>query len=66
MPSLNSDDRYITIAEFCSKYSISRATLYQLTHARDFPYVKIGGAVRIPEQGAHEWIVEHSERRGAV
>jgi excisionase family DNA binding protein len=59
---LPADDRYITIKEFCGKYSMSRTRLYELMHMPGFPSVKIGRLVRIPENASHEWLMEQAER----
>lgn len=54
------DDRYITVRAFCTKYSIGITKLYELMHLPDFPRIKIGGAVRIAEDTAHQWLMERA------
>lgn len=60
--NLPTNDRYITIKEFCEKYSISRTRLYNMMHMPGFPSIRIGRIVRIPENVAHEWLINETER----
>lgn len=39
-------DDYLTVAEFCRRFDISRSTAYE--HATDIGAIRIGGALRFP------------------
>ncbi len=49
----------LTIAEASEVLSISKVTLYQLTHRDDFPSIRIGKRVLIPRDKLIEWINTH-------
>ena len=51
------DDRYITVKEFCYKYSIRTTKAYELMHRPGFPRFKIDGNVRIGEKAAHAFMM---------
>jgi predicted DNA-binding transcriptional regulator AlpA len=45
-----------TIEQFCTRYSISRATFYNLLKAQKGPrLMRIGSTVRISDEAALEW-----------
>jgi predicted DNA-binding transcriptional regulator AlpA len=55
------DDRYISVNEFCEKYSISRASAERLMHRPGFPRIKVGKLVRIAEAAAHDFVLRQNE-----
>lgn len=46
---------YVTPKEFCSRYSLSLATLYRLISSGKIEACKIGCATRIPVEQADEY-----------
>ena len=49
----------LTVAEASEMLSISKVTLYQLTHRDDFPCIRIGKKMLIPRDKLIEWINNH-------
>ena len=46
---------FLTIADFCSAYRVSRATAYRQFNAGHIPIVKVGRASRIRTAEAEKW-----------
>jgi excisionase family DNA binding protein len=49
----------LTIGDACRFLSLGRASLYKLMCSGDLPFVKIGGARRIPKQALVELAQRH-------
>jgi excisionase family DNA binding protein len=49
----------LTIAQTCELLQLSRPTIRRLTGARKIPFVRIGHAVRFPEDELVAWIDSH-------
>ena len=47
---LRSDDRFLTIAEYCERFKRSRASFYRDKEAGRIRVVKLGGSPRIVER----------------
>jgi predicted DNA-binding transcriptional regulator AlpA len=55
----------ITVAEFCGKYRIDRATYYRNAKRGRMPRaIKVGGCTRILVSDEQEWLAQ--QRRGAI
>jgi excisionase family DNA binding protein len=52
----------MSIREFQERFSVSRSTVYRLKQRGEFPFVKVGAAVRIRTDDAESWF----ERLGAT
>jgi len=46
----------VSAAEAAQLLGVSRTTLYQYSHMRGFPAVRIGGRVLIPVEGLRAWV----------
>jgi len=51
---LNKD--YLTIKDVQDYLSVSKSKAYELSHRRDFPVSRFGGAVRIPKDAFLKWV----------
>ena len=49
----------LTVAETAEALSVSKATVYQLTHRDDFPCINLGKRKLIPRDMLIEWINNH-------
>ena len=47
---------YLTVAEISDYLSISKSQAYELTHRKDFPVSRFGGAIRIPRDLFLLWV----------
>ena len=56
----------ITIAEFQSKYSVSRSTVYRLADRGEIQFVHVGRAVRIRREDADKWYSRLSDKADAA
>jgi excisionase family DNA binding protein len=52
------------VKEFCARYGLSRATLYQLLKRGELRSIKVGKATRIPRAEAERWQRELERRAG--
>lgn len=61
---------FLTIAEVHKYLNISLSAAYTLSHRKDFPTCRFGGAIRIPRAAFLAWIELHShmtdQLRGAM
>ena len=59
-------EKYISITELQEALGISKSTAYALTKRADFPSVRIGKRVVIPETALQEWLAKGgTEEKGA-
>ncbi len=49
-------ERYLTVKDLQKKLNISRTKAYQLVNQPDFPKLKIGRDIRIPETRLDEFL----------
>ncbi|MBR0342808.1 MAG: helix-turn-helix domain-containing protein [Oscillospiraceae bacterium] len=49
-------ERYLTVKDLQKKLNISRTKAYQLVNQPDFPKLKIGRDIRIPETRLEEFL----------
>ena len=47
--------KFITLAQFCERYQVSRSTIYRLVHSGAFAIVKFGRSSRIALDEAENW-----------
>ena len=47
---------YLTVAEISDYLNISKSQAYELTHRKDFPVSRFGGAIRIPRELFLQWV----------
>ena len=51
---------YLTIKDVKEYLSISQSMAYELSHRKDFPVCRFGGAIRIPRDAFLQWIELHT------
>ena len=49
-------NEYITVSDIKDYLKISQSAAYELTHCKDFPVCRIGGAIRIPKEAFLAWV----------
>ena len=54
--SNNFPGEYLTVAQVQKYLNISQAKAYELTHRKDFPVCRLGGAIRIPRDPFLLWV----------
>lgn len=60
----NNSSAAMTVAEFCNKYRIDRATYYRNAKLGRMPVaIKVGGATRILQNDEQDWLAQ--QRREA-
>ena len=47
--------RFVTLAQFCQRYQLSRSTVYRLAHRGAFTIVKFGRSSRIALDEVEAW-----------
>lgn len=47
--------QFLTIADFCQRFRVSRSTLYRQVNSGALPILKIGRSTRIPATAARQW-----------
>lgn len=52
---------YISVKQMAEKLNISLDTAYTYTHAHDFPAIRIGRTVRIPEDKLEKWLEKRNQ-----
>ena len=56
------DNLVMTVAEFCDKYRIDRASYYRNANLKRLPpYFKVGGATRILASDEQEWLAQQRQ-----
>lgn len=50
------ENDYLTVAEIQRWLNISQGMAYGLTHRKDFPVCRLGGAIRIPRIPFLAWV----------
>ena len=51
---------YLTVKEVQEYLSISQSKAYELSHRKDFPVCRLGGAIRIPRAAFLQWVQMHT------
>ena len=51
---------YLTIKDVREYLSISQSKAYELSHSKDFPVCRFGGAIRIPREAFLMWVQKHT------
>ena len=51
---------YLTIKDVREYLSISQSKAYELSHCKDFPVCRFGGAIRIPRDAFLIWVQKHT------
>ena len=51
---------YLTIKDIREYLSISQSKAYELSHRKDFPVCRLGGAIRIPRVAFLRWVRMHT------
>ena len=54
------DKEYLTVSDVQHWLNISQGTAYGLTHRKDFPVCRFGGAIRIPRVPFLAWVAENT------
>ena len=54
-----SDKLLLTVSDTAEMLSLSKVTVYQLTHREDFPAIHIGSRTLIPRDKLIEWVNNH-------
>lgn len=57
---------FLTIADFCSAYRLSKTTAYRQINAGRIPIVKVGRATRIRVSDAEAWAANLSQTQNAA
>ena len=60
MKSKTSQSMYLTVGDVQEYLNISQGAAYNLTHRKDFPVLRVGGAVRIPRTPFLAWVAAHT------
>ena len=47
---------YLTVRDISEYLNISKSQAYELTHRKDFPVSRFGGAIRIPRELFLQWV----------
>ena len=61
--------KLLTVEEVAARLALARGTVYGMTQRGGLPVVRIGRAVRVPEEALARWVAERTsavEARGAV
>lgn len=53
-------NEFLTVAEVKEYLNVSLTQAYALTHRKDFPVARFGGAIRIPSKAFHAWVNAHT------
>ncbi len=56
MKNKTSESMYLTVSEVSLYLNISKSQAYELTHNKDFPVSRFGGAIRIPRDLFLLWV----------
>ena len=57
---------FLTIADFCSAYRLSKTTAYRQINAGLIPIIKVGRATRIRVSDAETWAANLSQTQKAA
>ena len=47
---------YLTVRDVSEYLNISKSQAYELTHRKDFPVSRFGGAIRVPRELFLQWV----------
>ena len=50
--------KFLTVAEVAALMRVSKMTVYRLVHSGDLAAVRVGRALRVPEQAVHAYLTE--------
>lgn len=56
MKNKTNESMYLTVSEVSLYLNISKSQAYDLTHHKDFPVSRFGGAIRIPRDLFLQWV----------
>lgn len=56
MKNKSSDSSYLTVSDVSAYLNISKSQAYELTHRKDFPVSRFGGAIRVPRELFLLWV----------
>ena len=56
MKNKTEQSMYLTVGEVSDYLNISKSQAYELTHRKDFPVSRFGGAIRIPRELFLLWV----------
>ncbi len=51
---------YLTVADVRDYLNVSLTQAYSLTHRKDFPVARFGGAIRVPRNAFLTWVNAHT------
>ena len=51
---------FMTVAEIRDYLNVSTTQAYALTHRKDFPVSRFGGAIRVPRKAFLAWVDTHT------
>jgi excisionase family DNA binding protein len=60
MKKANSESMYLTVRDVSAYLNLSQSKAYELTHRKDFPVCRFGGAVRIPKDAFMKWVEQQT------
>lgn len=53
-------NEFMTVAEVKEYLNVSLTQAYALTHRKDFPVSRFGGAIRVPRKAFLSWVEAHT------
>lgn len=53
----------LTVKQTQEKLQLSHNTMYKLLHTADFPTIRIGRKILIPEDSLNQWIKENTNHQ---
>lgn len=56
MKNKTTESMYLTVSDVSSYLNISKSQAYELTHRKDFPVSRFGGAIRVPRDLFLKWV----------
>ena len=60
MRNNNLSNEFLTVAEVKDYLNVSLTQAYALTHRKDFPVSRFGGAIRVPRKAFLTWVDAHT------
>ncbi|MFC4912915.1 helix-turn-helix domain-containing protein [Actinomadura gamaensis] len=58
-PHSDPDVRWFTVAEAAALMKVDKATVLRLIHSGELPAIRVGRAMRIPEQAIRDYLKNH-------
>lgn len=56
MKNKTAESMYLTVSDVSTYLNISKSQAYELTHRKDFPVSRFGGAIRVPQDLFLAWV----------